>query len=119
MISELLGLPARYTVSRLLGRGAEKRVYLAEDTMLDRPVAIAAVEAWPGGEPAAYLLQEARAMARIGDLPHLVPVYDVIESPAAFYVVSRYLFGGDLATRLRAGDKRAFSLRQSVRLATQ
>jgi len=92
------GLPGRYRVSRLLGEGAHKRVYLADDTSLDRRVAIAVIERRAG---ASADLEEARAMARVGDRPHVVSIHDVIETDAALFVVSQYLAGGDLASRLR------------------
>ncbi len=92
------GLPPRYRVSRLLGEGAHKRVYLADDTRLDRRVAIAAIERRAGGTAD---FEEARAMARVGDRPHIVTIYDVIETDETLLVVSQYLAGGDLAGRLR------------------
>jgi len=91
------GLPARYRVSRLLGKGTYKLVYLADDTSLDRRVAIAVIER----RAAATDLEEVRAMARVGGRPNIVPIHDVIETDAALFIVSPYLAGGDLAGRLR------------------
>jgi tetratricopeptide (TPR) repeat protein len=85
-------------VSRLLGAGAHKRVYLADDTHLDRAVAIAVVERRQGESPD---LDEARAMARVGDRPHVVAIHDLIETETALFIVSQYMAGGDLAARLR------------------
>jgi len=92
------GLPARYQVTRLLGEGAHKRVYVANDTRLDRLVAISVIEHHTRGSAE---LEEARAMARVGDRPHIVSIYDVIDADGALFVVSQYLAGGDLAGRLR------------------
>src|SRR5262245_14834865 len=93
----------RYRVERLLGEGGFGRVYLAHDEQLDRPVAIKVPHAHlvaEAGDAAAYLA-EARTVANL-DHPHIVPVYDV-GSTAQFpcFVVSKYIDGIDLATRVK------------------
>ena len=101
-------LPAtigRYQVTRVLGQGGFGRVYLAHDPELDRDVAIKVPI--PGGaahflDVEAYL-REARILARLTH-PNIVPVYDVGRTAEChFYVVSKYMDGGDLAARLRQG----------------
>lgn len=96
----LAALGDRFVVEREIGRGAHKRVFLAWDRSLERWVAIAAI---PVGERADDVapLHEARAMARIGDHPRQVAVYDVIEGPGEIFIVSRYLAGGDLRALLQ------------------
>lgn len=94
-------LPDRYPLDRRIGSGRHKSVYLAHDTVLDRPIAVLAV---PCREAAAPTV-EVRAMARLGALPNLVTIYDVLESPtcAEIYILARYLQGGSLAERFTAG----------------
>ena len=83
----------------MLGQGSFGRVYLAHDTDLDRPVAIK-VPISPGWS--LYLdfdayLTEARILARLSH-PTSCPctMWDV-RPTGSFYVVSKYMEGGDLA----------------------
>src|SRR5271165_1555369 len=93
----------RYRVERLLGQGGFGIVYLAHDDQLQRLVAIKVPHhdrVSSAGDAEAYLT-EARTVANL-DHPHIVPVYDV-GSTGEFpcYVVSKYIDGTDLATRLK------------------
>lgn len=63
----------RYTVERMLGRGASGVVVAARDDTLDRSVALKLTPAL--GDPSA--LAEARALARV-DHPNVVRVFDVL-----------------------------------------
>src|SRR5262245_61033656 len=69
----------RYVVTRLLGEGGQKRVYLTYDTHLDRDVVIAVLKASLFNTGIARLQLEARALARLGDHPHIVTVHDIGE----------------------------------------
>jgi hypothetical protein len=70
----------RYTVSKFLGEGGKKRVYLAHDAQLDRDVAFALIKT-EGLDDAARvrITREAQAMGRLGSHPHIVTVYDIGE----------------------------------------
>jgi eukaryotic-like serine/threonine-protein kinase len=93
----------RYRIERVLGEGGFGRVYLAHDDQLQRLVAIKVphrhrVANTLDGE--AYL-KEARTVANL-DHPHIVPVYDTGSSAGCpCYVVSKYIDGTDLASRLK------------------
>ncbi|MBW2269497.1 MAG: protein kinase [Deltaproteobacteria bacterium] len=110
------GLPERYHVVRPLGRGLQKQVLLAEDALLNRLVAVAAIDTRGAPELDPELLHEARAMARVGDCPHTVSIYDVIERPDTVYIVGQYLAGGDLETYLRSAKP---PLRLCIEIAAQ
>jgi tetratricopeptide (TPR) repeat protein len=114
---DLEGLPSRYRVERLLGRGSQKSVYLALDETLGRYVAVSAVDLQQDQE--LERLHEARAMARIGDYPNVVTIYDVIEQRDRLYIVSQYVAGGDLARALRDHGTEFRPLQRAVRIGAQ
>ncbi len=111
-------LPAhvgRYRVERLLGAGGFGLVYLAHDDQLQRPVAIKVPHRKLVDRPEAAqaYLTEARTVANL-DHPHIVPVHDVGSTEdCPFFVVSKYIDGTDLATRLKQSR---LSLHESVEL---
>ncbi|MDG2219778.1 MAG: SUMF1/EgtB/PvdO family nonheme iron enzyme [Rubripirellula sp.] len=93
----------RYNIEKVLGRGGFGVVYLAHDGQLKRPVAIKVPHSELISKPKdveAYLT-EARTVANL-DHPAIVPVHDVgstEECPC--YIVSKYIDGTDLATKLK------------------
>lgn len=93
----------RYQIETLLGKGGFGVVYLAYDQQLGRRVAVKVPHAKLISKPedAKAYLTEARTVANL-DHAAIVPVYDVgstEEFPC--YVVSKYIEGTDLATRLK------------------
>lgn len=96
----------RYELERLLGRGGAASVWLARDTLLERPVAIkllseglAADRDW-----LARFRREARIAARLQH-PNLVSIYDFESESERPYLVMAYLPGGSLADRLDQGAR--------------
>src|SRR5580700_2730277 len=93
----------RYRIEKVLGEGGFGLVYLAHDEQLQRLVAIKVphrnlVERLEAAE--AYLT-EARTVANL-DHPNIVPVHDVGSTEdCPFFIVSKYIDGTDLATRLK------------------
>jgi hypothetical protein len=93
----------RYQPQRLLGRGGAKEVWLAHDRTLDRQVAIARARAGAAGADARERMRrEARLMARLGDHPNIVTVYDAVQDRDVLHIIARYMAGGSLAERLAA-----------------
>src|SRR5262249_39023689 len=93
----------RYRVERLLGQGGFGLVYLAHDDQLRRLVAIKVPhpERVKTPEDAQAYLTEARTVANL-DHPNIVPVHDVGSTDQfPCFVVSKYIDGTDLATRLK------------------
>ena len=80
---------------RLLGRGAMGQVYLARDSLLDRPVALKFVQAAEDPAARALFFDEARAIARLQH-PNVVAVYRVAEVAGHPYLVSEYVRGKPL-----------------------
>ena len=64
----------RYQVKRFLGEGGKKKVYLAQDTLLDREVAFALIKTEGLDEVSrTRITREAQAMGRLGSHPHSSP----------------------------------------------
>jgi beta-lactam-binding protein with PASTA domain/tRNA A-37 threonylcarbamoyl transferase component Bud32 len=106
-VADLLGraLGGRFHLLLPLGAGASAAVYLAEDHVLGRRVAIKVLHpALAADESFLRRFQsEARAAAGLRH-PHIVQVYDWGEDDGVAYVVLEYLAGGSLRQILdRAG----------------
>ncbi len=90
MSDELVG--DRYRLGRPLGAGGMGKVWEATDTVLQRPVAVKAVDLPPHLDSddrtslRARVMREARAAARI-DHPSSVRVFDVLEDEGRLHVV--------------------------------
>jgi len=90
-----------YRITRALGQGAFGTVYLAQDTLLDRPVAIKELTSAAQADRAAFqrFLQEARAAGSLNH-PNIVTIYALKPADAAVYLVMEYLPGGSLRVLL-------------------
>jgi len=111
----------RYRTVRLLGEGARKRVYLAVDERLDREVAVAVVKTEGlDSNGRVRISREAKSMARLGDDPHIVTVYDVgEEADGTPFIVSQYMSGGTLTEHLEATPNRRLPVKRALELAEQ
>jgi eukaryotic-like serine/threonine-protein kinase len=81
-----------YVIVRQLGRGATGQVYLAEDSVLARPIAIKFIGVDPDPAARQRFLMEARAAARIQH-PNVVSIYRVGELGDRPYIVSELVRG--------------------------
>ncbi len=95
----------RYRLERVLGEGTFGRVHLAKQDVLGRRVAVKILHRKHGSKK-----QEAQAFLHealiLGDLNHpaIVPVYDAgWTDDGFFYIVSRFIEGGDLSALLARG----------------
>ncbi len=110
----------RYTVRSFLGEGAKKRVYLAEDTRLDRDVAFALIKT--DGLDADGLVRvrrEAQAMGRLGDHPNIVTIFDTGDEAGAPFIVSQYRAGGAVEDLLAKAEGHRIPPDQAMRIAEQ
>jgi len=80
-----------YRIKRILGQGAFGTVYLARDTLLNRPVAIK--------DLTVTFLQEARAAGGLNH-PHIVTVHALKVVGPEVYLVTEYLAGSSLRALL-------------------
>ena len=107
----------RYRIGRFLGRGASKQVFLAEDTALDRAVAISFVGRVASDAAQLRYQREVRAMARLGDHPNVVSVHDVGTEDGTTYIVAQYVAGGSLADLVRTLPRRRMGVSQALSVA--
>jgi hypothetical protein len=113
-----LGRLDHYRVLRQLGRGGMGLVFLAEDTRLERPVALKVMRPELAADPdyRKRFLREGRTAARVrGD--HVVRVYHVGEQGDHPYLVMELLAGRSLADVLEAADR--LPLREVLRIARE
>jgi len=104
-LREAAGTPdltaTRYRLIRRVGRGGMGSVYLADDTHLDRPVALKVLDLDdPRGLLAERLLREARILARL-EHPGIVPVHEAgrLADGRVFYAM-KYVEGERLDHRV-------------------
>lgn len=90
----------RYRIERELGEGATATVFLARDTLNDRPVAVKVLRAELAQSVSAdRFLREIRLTAQLHH-PHIVTVLDSGEHEGMLYFVLPFLDGGTLRQRL-------------------
>ena len=107
-------LAPRFRLDRELGSGGMGTVYLAHDTVLNRPVAVKTLLPENASAQAARrFLREARTLAEVGH-PNIVRIYDVGRDTDPFiYYIMEYLHGQTLAERLTQGP---LSVAEATRL---
>ncbi|MCU0701752.1 MAG: protein kinase [Myxococcaceae bacterium] len=106
-----------YSVEGVLGRGTMGLVYRARHQTLGRPVAIKCLHESLVSDTMLVkrFLQEAKLVNAINH-PHIVEVYDFVETPGLVYAVMELLEGETLTSRL---EREALSLTTVLRIATQ
>jgi len=106
-----------YHIVRQLGSGGMGVVWLAEDTRLNRKVALKTVKSAEADttEGRQRLMREARAAAALNH-PHIATVHDVLDVEGKVIVVFEYIEGDTLAARLQRGP---LSIAEAVEVAWQ
>ena len=96
-----------YEIIRELGHGGMAVVYLGRQITMDRLVAIKVIATLYSTEDdfRARFDQEAHTIARL-EHPHILPVIDYGEEDFGAFLVMRYVDGGTLEARLKAGPLR-------------
>lgn len=92
---------ARYQIIEKIGAGGMGEVYLAQDTTLDRRVAIKFLppQSTEDEQAKKRLVREAKAAARL-EHPNICSVYEVSEEAARSFIVMQYVEGETLARRI-------------------
>ena len=99
-------LPARigrFIPEKVLGRGGQGVVYLAEDPNLERKVAIKTLLT-DGADPA-RLITEAKHVAKL-EHPGIVPVYEIDSTARSVYLVYQFVAGETLSVWLKQNTSR-------------
>ena len=104
-----------YRLESRLGQGGMGTVYRAQDTKLNRPVAIKFLSVDVADEAARRRFQREAQMASSLNHPHILTVYDVGEHDGQQYIVTEFVDGGTLQD-WAAAEKR--SPHQIVQLLT-
>lgn len=97
-------LPGHYRLIKMVGRGGMAEVFLAEDTRLSRRVAIKFLNSEFRKDPDRMrrFHQEARAASALNH-PNILIIHDIGESDHGQFIVSEYVEGETLGTRIRRG----------------
>jgi hypothetical protein len=118
----------RYQVSRFLGEGGKKMVYLARDTTLYRDVAFGLIKAEGLDDEArqriireaqAQAQAQAQAMARLDDHPNIMPIYELGDEGGQPFMVQPLLGGGDVEALIEQSEDGKLSLEDAMRVASE
>jgi serine/threonine protein kinase len=107
-----------FQILRPLGTGGFGAVYLAQDTLLNRPVAIKELIAPRAADNEAFqrFIQEARTAGSLNH-PNIVTVYGLRVKGEVYYLILEYVSGGSLRDRLKRDGKVKMS--QAVQIAAE
>jgi serine/threonine protein kinase/TolB-like protein len=108
---------SHYRLTRKLGVGGMGEVYLAEDTKLNRKVAIKFLPAESVTDERARkrLIHEAQAAAKL-DHPNICAIHEVAEEAGRSFIVMQYVEGETLAERIQ---RQSDTLKESLDIAVQ
>lgn len=109
-------LRKRFRIERQLGGGGQARVFLARDTILDRPVAIKVLHdsVAASEDGLEKFLREARLAARIHH-PGCVAIFDFGHERGLTFIAMEYVEGSSLGDVLRDGPLGEFRALQVTR----
>jgi len=96
-------LRGRYTIERELGRGGMATVYLAEDLLLQRRVALKLLHSELGATLGPERFQREIAIASGLVHPHILPLYDAGSAGGRLFYTMPFVDGESLRHRLQRG----------------
>ena len=110
-------LVRQYRFIEKLGSGGMGDIYKAQDTRLNRFVAIKVLPPGKAGDPAMQrrFIQEAQAASALNH-PNIVTIYDIISDDGALYIVMEHIAGQTLSELIPAGG---LKISRVLRFATQ
>ena len=96
----------RYEIIRILGEGGMANVYLANDTILNRKVAVKVLRGdLANDEKFVRRFQREALSASSLNHPNIVEIYDVGEDDGNFYIVMEYIDGKNLKQLIKRRTK--------------
>jgi serine/threonine protein kinase len=107
----------RYEIRSKIGEGGMGEVYLAQDTRLDRKVALKILPADVASDPGRMhrFVQEAKAASGLNH-PNIITIYEIDETDARHFIAMEFVEGETLRERMDAGP---LKLSETVKIATQ
>jgi tetratricopeptide (TPR) repeat protein len=109
---------ARYTSLGFLGEGKSKRVYHVHDSILDREVALALLKTEGIDElDRERIIREGQTMARLGEHPNVMPIYDLGYDNDTPYIVMPLMTGGSVESLRLTFEDRMFPIDHTIRIA--
>ena len=118
MLSKGQKINDRYEIIKTIGEGGMANVYLANDTILDRKVAIKVLRGDLSNDEK-FIRRFKREALSVSNLshPHIVEVYDVGEEDGNYYIVMEYIEGKTLKQLLQ--KRGALTLNEVIDIMTQ
>ena len=107
----------RYEIRSLLGAGGMGEVYLAQDTKLDRKVALKVLPADVAADRnrMSRFVQEAKAASALNH-PDIITIYEIEQIDSVHFIATEFIDGVTLRDRLR---KASMKLGEALDVATQ
>ncbi len=118
MLSKGQKINDRYEIIKTIGEGGMANVYLANDTILDRKVAIKVLRGDLSNDEK-FIRRFKREALSVSNLshPNIVEVYDVGEEDGNYYIVMEYIEGKTLKQLLQ--KRGALTLNEVIDIMTQ
>src|SRR5678816_1061786 len=105
-----------YEILSLLGAGGMGEVYLAQDTKLDRKLALKVLTTdIAGNDLVRRFIQEAKAASALNH-PNILTIYEIDEIDSAHFIATEFVEGETLRERIR---KSPLSLRDAIDIGVQ
>ena len=107
---------SHYRILSVLGEGGMGKVYLAEDTKLDRKVALKVLPRAVAAHPDRMrrFVQEAKAASALNH-PNIITIHEINETTSGQFIATEFIEGETLRER----EQRPVTLVEAVELATQ
>ncbi len=107
----------RYQIRSLLGAGGMGQVYLAQDTQLERPVAIKVLPAdfTTDTDRLRRFKQEARATSALNH-PHILTIYEIGDDSGALFIATEFIDGVTLRAHMA---RNSLKVSEALELAIQ